>query len=133
MDLRNSRVRLADYRGKIVLLNFWATWCVPCLYEMPRFVEWQNKYGARGLQVLGISMDDGESPVRALDEKLHLNYPVIMGDENLGGRYGGILGLPVTFLIDRRGVVRARFQGESDLVRVEEKVRGLLSGPNPAP
>lgn len=132
VDLRNAPVHLADYRGKIVLLNFWATWCAPCLYEMPRFVEWQSKYGTRGLQVLGVSMDDSDSPVRTLNRKLHINYPVMMGDERLGELYGGILGLPVTYLIDRRGVVRARFQGETDLSRIEGQLKVLLSAPSTA-
>jgi peroxiredoxin len=131
-DLRNAPIHLKDFRGKIVLLNFWATWCAPCLYEMPRFVEWQTKYGTRGLQVLGVSMDDSDSPVRTLNRKLHLNYPVMMGDERLGELYGGILGLPVTYLIDRRGVVRARFQGETDLSKIEGQLKVLLSAPSTA-
>src|ERR1700689_5232441 len=64
IDLNHRQVSLADYRGKVVVLNFWATWCVPCLTEMPRFVAWQQEYGGRGLQVIGISMDDEEKPVR---------------------------------------------------------------------
>jgi peroxiredoxin len=132
VDLRNAPVHLADYRGKIVLLNFWATWCAPCLYEMPRFVEWQTKYGTRGLQVLGVSMDDADSPVRRLSRKLHINYPVMMGDERLGELYGGILGLPVTYLIDRKGIVRVRFQGETDLSKIEEQLKVLLSAPSTA-
>jgi peroxiredoxin len=99
---------------------------------MPRFVEWQTKYGTRGLQVLGVSMDDSDSPVRTLNRKLHLNYPVMMGDERLGELYGGILGLPVTYLIDRRGVVRARFQGETDLSKIEGQLKVLLSTPSTA-
>lgn len=134
VDLRNTPVRLADFRGKVVLLNFWATWCAPCLYEMPHFVEWQTSYGPRGLQLLGVSMDDSDAPVRALDRKLHLNYPVMMGDERLGELYGGIFGLPVTYLIDRRGVVRARFQGETDLSKIEGQLKTLLSEPStPSP
>ncbi len=96
---------------------------------MPLFAEWQNRYGPQGLQVLGVSMDDNEPPARALDEKLHLNYPAMMGDVRLGERYGGILGLPVTYLIDRRGIIRARFEGESDLNAMEAQVEELLSAP----
>ena len=132
VDLRKFPVHLSDYRGKVVLLNFWATWCAPCLYEMPRLVEWQNNYGTRGLQVLGVSMDDSDSPVRALSGKLHINYPIMMGDERLGELYGGILGLPVTYLIDRRGVIRARFKGETDLSKIEEHLKELLSVPTTA-
>jgi peroxiredoxin len=131
--LNQSQVRLANYRGKIVLLNFWATWCAPCLLEMPRFVQWQDRYRAHGLQVLGVSMDDDASPVRALNRKLHLNYPVVMGDEKLGDLYGGILGLPVTYLIDRNGAIRARFQGETDLSKIEAELKELLAAPHPAP
>ena len=125
-DLNHKRLDLKAYRGKVVLLNFWATWCGPCLVEMPRFVEWQKKYGARGLQVVGISMDDSAVPVRSLYGKLELNYPVAMGDEALGELYGGILGLPVTFLIDRHGEVIAKYQGETDLNKVEMQVQSLL-------
>jgi peroxiredoxin len=133
VDLHRSPVRLADYRGKVVLLNFWATWCAPCLLEMPRFMEWQNRYGGLGFQVVGVSMDDSEAPVRTLDAKLRLNYPVVMGDERLGELYGGILGLPVTYLIDRQGIIRARFQGEADLDKIEEQLRSLVSSPHAAP
>ena len=125
-DLNHRRLDLKAYRGKVVLLNFWATWCGPCLIEMPRFVEWQKKYGARGLQVVGMSMDDDPAAVRKLYEKLKLNYPVAMGDESLGELYGGILGLPVTFLIDPHGEVVAKYQGETDLNKVEMQVQSLL-------
>jgi peroxiredoxin len=96
-------------------------------------MEWQNRYGGLGFQVVGVSMDDSEAPVRALDAKLRLNYPVVMGDERLGELYGGILGLPVTYLIDRQGIIRARFQGEADLDKIEEQLRSLVSSPHAAP
>ena len=99
-------------RGRVVLLNFWATWCAPCQVEMPRFVAWQTKYKAEGLSIVGVSMDDNSEPVKALVGKRKLNYPVVMGDEKLGLAYGGVLGLPVTYLIDRQGIIRARYQGE---------------------
>jgi peroxiredoxin len=78
--------------------------------------------------VIGVSIDDSAAPARAFVEKLHLNYPVVMGDAKLGERYGGVLGVPVTFLIDRAGVVRARFDGEEHLAAEERLVRGLLGG-----
>ncbi|MDR3771805.1 MAG: TlpA disulfide reductase family protein [Terracidiphilus sp.] len=127
----DQRVDLAAYRGKVVLLNFWATWCAPCQIEMPRFVDWQSRYGPRGLAIVGISMDDNPATARRLSEKLKLNYPVAMGDEKLGELYGGILGLPVTFLIDRHGVVRAVYRGEADLNAIEKQLEPLL--PRPAP
>ena len=126
IDLNHQQVRLADYRGKVVLLNFWATWCVPCLTEMPRFVAWQQEYGGHGLQVIGISMDDEEQPVRILYQKYRLNYPVVMGDDKIGEMYGGILGLPVTFLIDRSGKIRFKYEGDTDIKTIESQMRGLL-------
>jgi thiol-disulfide isomerase/thioredoxin len=125
-DLKHRRLDLRAYRGKIVLLNFWATWCAPCLREMPRFVAWQTQYGPRGLQMIGISMDDDFSSARSLVNKLKLNYPVAMGDEKLGRLYGGVLGLPLTFLIDSQGKVQAQYQGETDLNSIEEQFKPLL-------
>jgi thiol-disulfide isomerase/thioredoxin len=128
-DLNGRRLDLRSFRGKVVLLNFWATWCAPCQVEMPIFAAWQRQYGPRGLQVVGISMDDGPAPVRRLVARLKLNYPVALGDAALGERYGGVLGLPLTYLIDSSGVVRARFQGETDLKTIEKQLQLLLSHP----
>ena len=126
-DLGGQPLRLADYRGKVVLLNFWASWCGPCLEEMPRLSGWQRGYGAAGLQVIGISMDDGVEPVRRLLAQRPLQYPVGLGDAALGARYGGILGLPQSFLIDRKGVVIARYRGETDLSQLEQAILSALS------
>ena len=125
-DLTGRRIDLKDYRGKVVLLNFWATWCGPCQVELPKFEAWQKKYGAQGLQVVAVSMDDGDAPVRRTVRRLHLDFPVVMGDAAIGDAYGGVLGLPVTFLINREGKIVARFQGDSDLNKVELQVKGLL-------
>jgi len=126
-SLSGQPVNMSSYRGKVVLLNFWATWCAPCQLEMPRFAAWQKQYGPQGLQILGVSMDDGPEGVHKLVNKLRINYPVVMGDEQIGTLYGGILGLPVTFLIDRQGQVIARFQGEADLNAMEEQIKQLLA------
>lgn len=126
-DLSGRPIDLAKLRGKVVLLNFWATWCGPCQTEMPMFAEWQRQYGAQGFSVVGISMDDDEAPVRKLVQKLRVDYPVGMGDAALGNRYGGVLGLPETFLIDRNGVVRAQFQGEADLKQMSDRIKSLLA------
>jgi len=128
-DLSGQSLTLAQFQGKVVLLNFWATWCAPCQLEMPVFAAWQRKYGPQGLQVIGISMDDEAGPARSLAARLELNYPVVMGNERLGARYGGVLGLPLTLLIDRNGIVRSRFQGETDLKPIERQVAALLTQP----
>ena len=125
-DLDHKRLDLNAYRGKVVLLNFWATWCAPCQVEMPTFVAWQNKYGQDGLQIIGVSMDDDPALVRAAYRKLKLTYPVAMGDVKLGDMYGGVLGLPMTFLIDRHGEIRAEFQGETDLNKIQSQLQSLL-------
>jgi len=130
-DLSGRALRLRTYRGQVVLLNFWATWCAPCQLEMPVFSAWQHQYGPQGFAIIGISMDDDTAPARRLVEQLRLDYPNAMGDARLGMRYGGVLGLPLTFLIDRNGVVRARFQGETDTITIEKKVQVLLGGPHP--
>lgn len=120
---------LASFRGKVVLLNFWATWCAPCQAEMPTFAGWQRQYAPQGFQVIGISMDDDAAPARKLAQKLRIDYPVALGDASLGEKYGGVLGLPITYLIDRHGTVRAFFQGNSDLGKMEAQFLTLLRTP----
>jgi cytochrome c biogenesis protein CcmG, thiol:disulfide interchange protein DsbE len=124
-DLSGNPVHLADYRGKIVLLNFWATWCGPCLEEIPSFSRWQKLYGPAGLQVIGVSMDDDEKPVQHFLQKTPLGYPVVLGDTALAKLYGGVFGLPLTFLIDAHGKIVARYLGGTDVKAVEAKIRHL--------
>jgi peroxiredoxin len=125
-DLAGKQVDLSAYRGKVVLLNFWATWCAPCQLELPRFNTWQTKYGPDELQIIAVSMDDDPALARATARKLQLSFPVIMGDAELGTQYGGVLGLPVTYLIGRDGIIRARFKGAANLQVVEKRIRKLL-------
>lgn len=125
-DVSGRKVSLKHYRGKVVLLNFWATWCGPCRVELPKFEEWQKRYGRDGLQVLAVSMDDADAPVRRAVRRMHLGFPVVMGDAKLGEAYGGVLGLPVTFLIDRDGKIVAKIKGEADLAGLESRVKTLL-------
>jgi len=125
-DLDGRSVDLSAYRGKVVLLDFWATWCTPCRAEIPHFVEFQDKYRAQGLQVVGISMDDDVKPVRDFYQQFKMNYPVAMGNEKLAESYGGILGLPVTFLIGRDGRIAAKYVGATETSVIEKQLNSLL-------
>ena len=128
-SLDNQGIDLSALRGRVVLLNFWATWCAPCQVEIPHFIEWQAKYRDDGLTIIGISMDDDSEPVKSFVAKRNLNYPIVLGDEKLGLAYGGILGLPITYLVDRKGIVRARYMGETHLGAIEAAIRRLLRKP----
>jgi thiol-disulfide isomerase/thioredoxin len=125
-QLDGNDLRLSSYRGKVVLLDFWATWCDPCREEIPHLVELQQRYGDRGLQIIGVSMDDSADPVRPFYQEFHMNYPDVMGTAQTGALYGGVLGLPITFLIGRDGKVNAKHIGATDAVIFEREVRSLL-------
>jgi thiol-disulfide isomerase/thioredoxin len=139
LDVSGQRLELSSYRGKVVLLDFWATWCDPCREEIPHFVELQEKYRDQGLQIIGVSMDDGPEPVRDFSRQFKMNYPVVMGTAKTGELYGGILGLPIAFLIGRDGRIRARHIGAADSSVFEKEIVDLLrskpdsssSGPQP--
>ena len=122
-----GQLHLSSYRGKVVLLDFWATWCVPCRAETPHFVELQQKYGDRGLQVIGVSMDDSADPVRPFVQQFHVNYPVVMGTADVGSSYGGVLGLPIAFLIDREGKVQAKHIGATEASVFEKEIALILA------
>ena len=125
-QLSGQTIDLSAYRGKIVLLDFWATWCDPCREEIPYFVELQNKYRDQGLQIIGISMDDGPEPVRDFYQHFQMNYPVAMGNAKIGELYGGVLGLPIVFLIGRDGRIVTKYTGATDISALEREIKALL-------
>jgi cytochrome c biogenesis protein CcmG/thiol:disulfide interchange protein DsbE len=105
-DSMGKAVKLSDYHGKVVLLNFWATWCAPCKIEIPWFVEFEQKHKDQGFAVLGVSMDDeGWEIVRPYLERAKINYRVLLGTDSVAQLYGGVDSLPTSFLIDRQGRV----------------------------
>jgi len=125
-QLDGTPLRLSSYRGKVVLLDFWATWCVPCREETPHFVDLQKEYADRGLQIIGVSMDDTSEPVRDFSQQFHVNYPVVMGNAATGEAYGGVLGLPIAFLLDRDGRIVAKHMGPTKAEIFDREIAGLL-------
>lgn len=125
-DLNGNAIRLSNYKGKVLLVNFWAAWCVPCREEVPEFVKLQNKYRPQGLQVIGISIDDTDSELRDFYRKYNMNYPVIPGDQKTADTFGGVLGLPTTFIIDRESHIRGRQVGATNFQTLEQQVVALL-------
>ncbi len=123
-------LQLSSYRGKVVLLDFWATWCDPCRDEIPHFVELQKMYGNQGLQIIGVSMDDSLDPVKPFAEKFRINYPIVMGSAKIGELYGGILGLPIAFMIGRDGRIYRKHVGATNVKVFETEITHLLqTGP----
>ena len=126
VDARGNTVRLSDYRGKVVILDFWATWCGPCRMEIPGFVALQTRYKGQGVEVIGVSVDDSWAPVRQFIQAQNINYTVVLGDRNVASTYGNIEGIPTTFVIDKDGVIRARHVGYAPPEFFTEKVESLL-------
>jgi thiol-disulfide isomerase/thioredoxin len=126
-NLEGKTVRLADFKGKVVLLNFWATWCPPCRAEIPDLIALQKQYADKGLVVIGVSMDQGgPERVASFAKKMAITYPIVMGDSKIDQAYGGIQVLPTTFIIDRKGNVVDGLLGATDRAGFEDKIKPVL-------
>jgi cytochrome c biogenesis protein CcmG/thiol:disulfide interchange protein DsbE len=129
-DADGKIVQLSDFRGKVVLLNFWATWCDPCRLEIPWFVEFERQHKAKGFAVVGVSMDDdGWTAVKPFIAETGINYRVLLGDDKVAESYGGIDALPTSFIIDREGRIAAVHIGLVSKSRYEDDLQQLLQAP----
>jgi peroxiredoxin len=129
-DASGKLVHLADYKGKVVLLDFWATWCGPCGVEIPWFKDFERKYKDQGFEVLGVSMDDdGWKAITPFVAAKKINYRVVLGDDKTGDQYGGLEALPTTFVIDRDGRIAAVHVGLTNKDDFEDAIKELLEAP----
>ncbi|MBM3764694.1 MAG: TlpA family protein disulfide reductase [Acidobacteria bacterium] len=128
-DSTGKVVKLSDFKGKVVLLNFWATWCGPCKIEIPWFVEFEQNYKDKGFVVLGVSMDEeGWEIVKPFIEKHKINYRLVIGDDATAQKYGGVDSLPTSFLIDRQGRTAAVHIGLVSKGNYVSDITQLLDG-----
>jgi thiol-disulfide isomerase/thioredoxin len=127
-DVDNKDVKLASLKGKVVLLDFWATWCGPCKIEIPWFIEFQNKYGKAGLQVVGVSVDDTQAKLKPYVTQMKMNYVVLQGldHDDIQDAFGPLFGIPVTVVISRDGKVCAKHTGLSSKDGFEREIKSLL-------
>ncbi len=125
-DPAGAPLKLADYKGKVVLLNFWGTWCPPCRTEIPAFIELQNTYRDQGLVIVGVAVEDTPEAVRAYAAETKINYPLAMVQDDIDASYGPMYGLPVSFLIARDGSICMKHFGELKKDKAEREIKSLL-------
>ncbi|HYL35673.1 MAG TPA: TlpA disulfide reductase family protein [Bryobacteraceae bacterium] len=137
-DSNGQTVHLSEYKGKVVLLDFWATWCGPCKIEIPWFMEFEQQFKDKGFAVLGVSMDeDGWTAVKPYIAQLKVNYRILLGNDMVGDQYGGVESLPTTFLIDRQGRIASTHVGlsggkddfKNDILHLLETSRAASGAP----
>jgi cytochrome c biogenesis protein CcmG/thiol:disulfide interchange protein DsbE len=139
-DLNGMKISLADYKGKTLLINFWATWCAPCKIETPWLIELRNQYAAQGFEIIGVSMDDldRDDAAKLSEEKkeiahfvqqMKMPYPVLIGGDSISKPYGGLDDLPTSFFVDRNGTVVAAQLGLTSKSEIEDKIKKSLGEP----
>jgi peroxiredoxin len=124
-DVNGGQVSLADFKGKVVILDFWATWCPPCKREIPDFIQLQNQYGAKGLQIVGIALDQ-PGKVKSFVRDNGMNYTVLLGTDEVSARYGGVESIPTTFVINKDGKIVTKFEGFRSKETFENEIKKLL-------
>jgi len=128
VDLNGRKLASTDLKNKVVLIDFWATWCAPCRQEMPGYQTLIDKYGSQGLVVIGFKADvmaDTEDPIRFAKE-LGIRYPIAVGSEDIRKKFGGLLGLPTTYIYDRQGILRYKTIGFEYTGTIEKTIKPLL-------
>ena len=129
IDLNGDALRTSNYKGKVVLVNFWAAWCTPCAEEVPQFIALQKKYRDQGLHVIGFSVEDDAGELHDFYRKYQMNYPVAPSDPKIADGFGGVLGLPTTFLIGKDNLIHIKHNGTTDFSVIEREVIALLHAP----
>ena len=134
VNLEGKKVSLSDYKGRPVIVNFWATWCAPCKLEMPWFEEFRKKYSPQGFEILGIAEDDApKDEIEKTAKKINVSYPILLTDGKVAPAYGGVDSLPESFYIDRKGVVVTQTIGLASKDEVEANIKDLLGKTGAAP
>jgi cytochrome c biogenesis protein CcmG/thiol:disulfide interchange protein DsbE len=126
-DIYGNKKTLSDFKDKVIILDFWATWCPPCREEVPHFIELYDEYKDKGLEIIGVTLErDLEGVVVPFVYERGINYTVLMGDRDVTEAYGGIMSIPTTFIIDREGMIRKRYIGYRDKEVFREDIKELL-------
>jgi peroxiredoxin len=125
VDVNGRSVSLVDFKGKVVVLDFWATWCPPCKREIPDFIKLQSEYGPKGVQIVGIALDQPEK-VRTFVRDNGMNYPVLLGTDEVSAHYGGVESIPTTFIIDKAGRIVTKYEGFRSKETFESQIKKLL-------
>ncbi|MFH1782942.1 MAG: TlpA disulfide reductase family protein [Candidatus Omnitrophota bacterium] len=127
LDLNDKKVSLSDFEGKVIILDFWATWCPPCQAEIPHFIGLYNEYKDKGVEIIGVALDrGGKSTVSKFSQKNNINYPVLISDGKAPDLYGGIMSIPTTFVLDKDHNIVKKYIGYKDKAVFENDIKGLL-------